>query len=99
MKLFETDFGRDVSLLWDRGDAWGSTMELLFAIADELTGRGAELPEAYPDEWRYRSNGNGPDPESLAAEFAAEASTEDLQRFGRVLWRARRMLVSAGRDY
>jgi hypothetical protein len=80
------------------GDKWGHTMSWLFHIADELYHH-RETP--VPDDWGFRPSPLGPsnDPDSYETECVAEATDEELVRFGNVLNRYAGLLKRAGRDY
>lgn len=82
-----------------KGDPWGCSMIAWFDVAAELAYRGADVPA----HWDYRPSPICPDdprePESLFAEIAAEAGTEDLIRFGYLLERYTRRLERAGMSY
>jgi hypothetical protein len=80
------------------GDAWGNAMNWLFHIADELY---HNRLTPVPDDWGFRPSPHGPTnhPGDYETECVAEASDEDLIRFGNVLNRYAGLLKRAGHDY
>lgn len=86
------------------GDVWGSSMGVLFGIADALYAAG----ESIPGEWQYR---HGPsqadldpdeDYEAIAFTGAVEAGRltwDNVRHMGRIFDRYTRALDRAGRSY
>jgi len=88
----------------DFHDAWGTTMEWWFAVAENLYHNGMELPA----EWEYHDSpmhANGYEPEGYAEEFIDEEfdngtiDGDDLMRFGMVLAKYAAVLKENGKDY
>jgi hypothetical protein len=89
----------------DFEDAWGTTMEWWFAVAENLYHNGVDLPA----EWEYRDSpmhvNGGYEPEGYAENFIVEALSDgvidddDLMRMGNVLFRYAGILKAAGKDY
>ena len=80
------------------GDAWGCSLQALFAIAGELHYRGFDTPE----DWGYQPGAMGGDPRVVEDIWFSEcetASPEELEHFGNVLSRYINILRRAGRDY
>ena len=84
------------------GDSWGDCMAFRFAICDELTWRGDDVPSA----WRYRSGIAGvPSAEDAAEEDGGlrldlgSATSADLIDFGNALARLAAILEARGKSY
>lgn len=78
------------------GDAWGTTMSWMFAIAAELTHRNEETPMDY----RPGAGGNHREiGESMEADICEMATTEALTNFGKVLNRYDDLLRRHGKSY
>lgn len=85
-------------LMFDSGDAWGSAMNMWFAIADEVYfNRDMEVPT----EWNFKPSPIGPanDPDDYATEIVTNMSDDALSRFGAVMHRYVGVLKHAGVDY
>lgn len=86
---------------WDSGDTYGSTVSVLFAIADVLT----ELdPALVPADWQFRQSPFGPDTEAWEYEAIHEAmadgaTVEDLQHAAKVFERLDTMNRLTGLEY
>jgi hypothetical protein len=86
---------------FDGYDAWGSTMEWWFAIADVIAGIDASQ---IPSEWEFRQSPMGADIESYAyqeivATMCSGATLEDLLAAGNILFRYAAQLKLEGMDY
>lgn len=86
---------------FDGGDAWGSTMEWWFALADVITGIDASR---IPSEWEYRQSPMGADIDSYAyqeiiAVVCDGATIDDLLHAGEILTRYAAQLKLEGMDY
>ena len=82
----------------DKGDAWGSCMGWLFALADYMT---FDAGEEVPQDWHYRPAMGGPALESYEYGELLELKPDGdtLQAFAAKLWRLRGILKAQGRDY
>jgi hypothetical protein len=86
----------EIRLNFDSGDAWGSTMAWLFAVADALTDK---APDLVPPQWQFRQSPFGSDKSQYEYEIAAEWNTATLIRLGNALSRYAARLKAAGLDY
>lgn len=84
------------------GDSWGDCMAFRFAICDELTWRGDDVPSA----WRYRPGALGvPSAEDVAEEDGGlrlrlgNTTSADLIDFGNALARLAAILEARGKSY
>jgi len=79
------------------GDRWGDCMAALFAVADEMHARNC----GPPNSWKYNPGSNYAEREEhdIWGFDLLHSSEEELSDFGALLFRYRRMLVSAGADY
>lgn len=84
------------------GDSWGDCVAFRFAICDELTWRGDDVPSA----WRYRPGALGvPSAEDAAEEDGGlrldlgSATSADLIDFGNALARLAAILEARGKSY
>lgn len=87
---------------FDGGDAWGSTMEWWFAIADVIT----EIdPSQVPSDWEFRQSPFGSNEDSFAYQEIVALMVEDgitlddLVPAGNVLTRYAAQLKLEGMDY
>lgn len=87
---------------FDFGDMYGSTVSILFAIADVLAGIDIEL---IPTEWQYYQSPFGADIESweyqaiIAAMRDSGATLENLEHAAKVFERLDRMNRLTGLEY
>ena len=84
--------------MFDGGDAWGSTMGMWFAIADEIYhNREFDVPES----WQFRPSLIGPtnEPDDYATVIVEDMTDDALQRLGAVIHRYAGVLQRAGVDY
>lgn len=104
MTVRASEFVTECGLDRDAGDAWGSTMSLLFGIADALT----HADETVPSAWEYRHapgcDALSPDEDYDAIAITAaidsrRVSWEDARHAGDVLNRYSHVLERAGRSY
>jgi len=92
----------EFSLTFDSGDAWGSTLEWWFAVAENLYHAG----ETVPAGWEFRDGaGHELDLDSYADATIkgyldlGTVTADDLLMFGTVLTRYASLLKMAGKDY
>jgi hypothetical protein len=77
-------------------DPWGTCMSWWFATAAELFERGVYLPGG----WQYRPSPMGAiDPDAYESPIVAEATDDDLLRFGCLLDRYTSKLKASGKAY
>jgi hypothetical protein len=91
---------QDLYIGFDRGDAWGSAMNIFFGVANELHFRD---PEIVPAHWQYVPPGrrceDPRDTDDYYYDDLAAAKTDDLIRFGNLMERYTRILDKAGESY
>ena len=84
--------------MFDGGDAWDSTMNMWFAIAEEMYhNREFDVPES----WQFRPSpfGNGNDPNDYATAIVEDMTDDALRHLGAVIHRYAGVLQRAGVDY
>lgn len=81
--------------LTNDGDSWGTAMAWLWAVSAELTERGGDVA------WNYSTGagGNVREFDRYEAMVCLEATTEALERFGKMLDRLTTLLDKAGMSY
>ena len=81
----------------DDYDKWGSAMGGFFAVACELSHRGADVPTS----WGFRPapTEDCREHDDYLFEPCEQASTADLTHFGNILHRYTHILDSAGESY
>jgi hypothetical protein len=90
------DIKHDAMLTYDSYDAWGWAMTWWFAVADEMTRRGLDIPAT----WQYRPGLDvSRDEDSYEDETLELADDDALEHFGNVLARFARILEHQGKDY
>jgi hypothetical protein len=90
----------DIYRMHRSGDAWGDCMAFHFAICDELTWRGA----CVPDRWRYRRGAAAVSSPQDAEDAGLREDLEpfdapELVAFGDKLARLADILRAQGRNY
>lgn len=96
------DLQNEFKLTYDKGDAWGSCMQWLFAVCDYLT---FETDECVPDHWQFKPSLFGANEDCFNYQtlrhlaFEQYITTEDVLHFGSLLVRFSEMLKRKGLDY
>ena len=88
---------RELKIVWDSGDVYGSTMAAWFPICNEIAIRGDDVPAS----WNFNPGAFGPHHEEgdYVAEIIADVSTETLIEFGNFLERLYERCKAQGKDY
>ena len=86
MPLTYEDAISEFRTMFDGGDAWGSTMNMWFAIADEIY-HNREFD--VPDNWKFRPSPFGPtnEPNDYATVIVEDMTDRALQHLGNVIHR------------
>ena len=92
------DLKTEFQLTYDKGDAWSSCMQWLFAICDYLT---FETDECVPDNWHFKPSPFGADTEDYCYQSLKELDvpSKDVLHFGNLLVRFSELLKRKGLDY
>jgi hypothetical protein len=96
------DLKTEWQLNYDKGDAWGSCMQWLFAVCDYLT---FQTDEGVPDDWQFRPSPFGANEDCFCYQtlrhlaFEKYIETDDVLHFGSLLVRFSELLKRKGLDY
>lgn len=96
------DLKTEFQLTYDKGDAWGSCMQWLFAVCDYLT---FETDECVPDNWHFKPSPFGANEDDFNYQtlrhlaFEQYITTDDVLHFGSLLVRFSELLKRKGLNY
>lgn len=85
----------DFNCEYDSGDPFGSVMRWWFAVCEELTRRGEDVPAS----WNYRPGALGVPNEPEDGEDLTVYSVNELRSLGMLLDSFHDVIVKAGLDY